>query len=126
MGDRANIVVRSQGEQVCLYSHWAGHELPGVLQKALQRGVERWGDFRDLTGIIFCGMVDKHSLELTGYGITQKVHGGGSKVITVDVDAQTIKVSGQKATTFSDYAVHGGCWYGAADESLPAPVEGGG
>lgn len=111
MGDRANIVVKQADEQVCLYAHWAGSELPATLQKALQRGKERWDDFQYLTRIIFCEMVPARYLaELTGYGITQVPHDGDDRVITVDVAAQTVQMPDRQAVTFADFAANGANW----------------
>lgn len=110
MGDRANIVVKQADEQVCLYAHWAGSELPATLQKALQRGKERWDDFQYLTRIIFCEMVPARYSELTGYGITQVPHDGDDRVITVDVAAQTVQMPDRQAVTFADFAANGANW----------------
>lgn len=90
MGDRANIVIKSNGEQVCLYTHWDGCGISGVLCKAMVRGKERWDDFQYLTRIIFCDMVSGREEGLTGYGISQNIHGGDSNVITVDMDKKLI------------------------------------
>ena len=90
MGDRANIVVKGSNEQIVLYTHWNGTELPAVLQDALNRGEDRWNDFQYLTRIIFSEMIQDDILENTGYGITTTVWDGEDSIITVDVDNQTV------------------------------------
>ena len=71
MGDRGNIVmVEESGNQIYLYSHWAGTELPEILQKALVRGKNRWDDESYLARIIFSEMIQKDILSETGYGIS--------------------------------------------------------
>jgi len=93
MGDRANIVVTSGDEQVCLYSHWAGSDLPVILKAALIRGEGRHDDFLYLTRIIFCEMIQKHLMETTGFGISQVPHDGGDRIITFDFDKQQISMT---------------------------------
>jgi len=92
MGDRANIVVKEGDDQVCLYTHWRGSELPDILLTAMKRAKDRITDYQYLTRIIFCEMVKGHEMELTGYGITSKVGGGENRIITVDVDNKTVKI----------------------------------
>jgi len=103
MGDRANIVIKSKGEQVCLYTHWQGYALPGVLKTALKRGQDRWDDFQYLTCIIFCKMVGENTTSNTGYGITQVIHDGNNQVITIDADKQTISINNKKPVSFIKY-----------------------
>jgi hypothetical protein len=110
MGDRASIVVKSGEERVCLYTHWSGSDLPNTLQNALARGESRWGDFQYLSRIIFCEMVGANWADLTGYGISQQVHDGGSRVIMVDVDAQTVQIQDNPPVPFAEYAINGSCW----------------
>lgn len=108
MGDRANIVVKQGDEQVCLYSHWGGSGLDGVLARALKRGKSRWDDFQYLTRIIFCEMIDKEEWrELTGYGISQNVHDGDDKVIVVNVGTGTvIDIDGDSLSLEAFVAMH--------------------
>lgn len=103
MGDRANVVVREAGEQVCLYTHWKGRELPGVLQTSLKRGADRINDFQYLTRIIFCDMVRGYENDLTGFGITQKVHDGDRAVIIVDLDDNTVSINGKSPILINDF-----------------------
>ena len=98
MGDRANIVLKSDGEQVCLYSHWTGSNIPKTLRAALRRGGDRLTDAQYLSRIVFCEMLkgDREGLDgLTGFGITQKPWDGADRVVTVDVEAQTVEIGGK-------------------------------
>jgi hypothetical protein len=52
----------------------------------------------------------RYLAELTGYGITQVPHDGDYRVITVDVDAQTVKVRDRQAGPFADFAENGANW----------------
>ncbi len=107
MGDRANIVLKEgtgeKAEQVCLYTHWNGERLPGILKIALIRGKERWDDFQYLTRIIFCEMLKQDSDGLNGiygYGITQRPWDGAERVLIVENQ----KVSyNDKTYTFEEY-----------------------
>lgn len=103
MGDRANVVVKEDGEQVCLYTHWHGHELPDILQSSLRRGAERVDDFQYLTRIIFCDMVKGHETKLTGFGITQNVHDGDNQVITLDLDKKTVQFNTADPVSIEDF-----------------------
>lgn len=105
MGDRANVVVKSGSEQVVLYTHWAGSELPEIVKAAMLRGKQRWDDFQYLTRIIFCQMVpQKYWEELTGYGITTQIHDGNRQVIVVDCDAGTVTVGQKEPMPFDSFA----------------------
>ena len=88
MGDRANIVIRSdwpedlgEKEAVFLHSHWGGHELPETLRLGLLRakGEEgnwsrdnRWGDETYLARLVFQEMIGDND-ENTGYGISTRL-----------------------------------------------------
>lgn len=95
MGDRANIVVKSNAgkDRVCLYTHWQGYKLPDVLRAALVRGESRLFDYQYLTRIIFCEMIKDDVEGITGFGISQHLGDGTDQVITVDIDAQTVQVN---------------------------------
>lgn len=93
MGDRANIVIKSGKEQVCLYTHWNGNIIDEMLREALVIAIEdgRIDDYQYLNRIIFCTMTkDEEWDSTTGYGITQEIHDGKSNVITLDLDKETI------------------------------------
>lgn len=92
MGDRANVVIKSNEEQVCLYTHWSGYELPETLQSALKRGADRVDDFQYITRVIFNEMTKGREMETTGFGITNKVHDNERDIIYFDADNQTITI----------------------------------
>jgi len=98
MGDRAQVhIVAHKGKEynhdVWLYTHWGGVSLPDVVAHAISRG-ERWTDAEYLTRIIFSEMIIDDIRGETGYGIGNHQHGDVYRVITVDVDEQTITVDG--------------------------------
>ncbi len=103
MGDRANVVIKGDEEQVCLYTHWHGYELPAILQSALKRGKERIDNFQYLNRIIFCDMIKGHEEKLTGFGITQNVHDGGTQVITLDMDKKTVQINDSDPVSIDDF-----------------------
>lgn len=100
MGDRGNIIVKNKGEEVYLYTHWRGHDLPETLQRALKRK-QRWDDHQYLARIIFNTMTRGSEDSETGYGISSKQHDGGVD-ITVDVEHQEVRWEG-KAWSFEEY-----------------------
>lgn len=103
MGDRANVVLKENDEQVCLYTHWDGTELPETVRRALVRGKSRWDDFQYLGRIVFCEMVKGREMELTGYGLSAVPHDGENRVIEIDVGAQTVRVGHGSAKTLQEF-----------------------
>ena len=102
MGDRANIQIRDGEDSVYLYTHWHGSEAPSMLQRALQRGRERWAHADYLARIIFCEMVRGNEMDVTGFGISSTMT-GASKHILVDTDTQTVTIDGGQPVSFEDY-----------------------
>ncbi len=107
MGDRANILVKYENEQVCLYSHWDGSSLPRILQDALNHR-ERWDDFQYLTRIIFQEMIKDDIGGTDGYGITQTPWDGDDRIITVDVNNQTVNL-GAFEELYNDFSFEEYC-----------------
>lgn len=104
MGDRANVIVKSAGEQVCLYTHWSGTELPKTLQAALRRGRNMWSDSQYLTRIIFSQMVPaSERLRETGFGISQEPHDGEDRILVVDTELQTVSGANKPKMSFEAY-----------------------
>jgi len=103
MGDRANIHIRENSEDVgvFLYSHWGGTELPEDLQRALAKKW-RWNDTQYLTRIIFDVMTEERHGQETGYGISAWVGDGDRRVLVVNCDTQTVSYDG-KTWTFEEY-----------------------
>ena len=103
MGNRANVRVTEFKSEVFLYTHWAGNELPKVIQRALKLE-DRWNDGPYLTRIIFSHMTreDKFN-KTTGYGISSVVGDIMDHVIHVDVDNQMIRYK-EHEFTFQEFA----------------------
>lgn len=104
MGDRRNVILTEDAsykeggkqverqEQVALYSHWGGTELPAVVQRALRRR-QRWNDLPYLARIIFSEMVRGDINGETGFGISGVVVCEESgRDIVIDVGKQSIKL----------------------------------
>lgn len=90
MGDRANVVIKENNSQVWLYTHWGGHGLFQDVQKALARGMERWGDPASLARIVFSEMVPaKDRLGLTGFGISDSIGDNEHPIIVLDIPTQS-------------------------------------
>lgn len=74
---------------------------------------EDWiADFQYLNRIVFCEMLkdDRKGLEgLTGFGITQKPWDGDDRVVTVDVEAQTVEIGG-KTQSIAEYIASEDGW----------------
>lgn len=104
MGDRANVYVKNPytpNDGVYLYSHWGGTDLPGTVQKALQKEW-RWDDHAYLTRIIFDAMTDGSRDMETGFGIATEPCDGQERIVEIDVKDQTV-VIGKRQWSFSDY-----------------------
>lgn len=104
MGDRANVKITSDEGDVFLYTHWQGTELPAIVQKALARQ-QRWSDASYLTRIIFCTMLGEDTASLTGetgFGISHTVGDGSDRVVTVNVEAQTVSWK-DKSLSFEEF-----------------------
>lgn len=90
MGDRGNIaVIQSEGDQVWLYSHWGGTELPERLQTGLKAGKGRWNDESYLTKIIFRDAVRDWSGD-TGYGISCRMQDNEHTILVVDIPGKQV------------------------------------
>jgi hypothetical protein len=89
MGDRGNIVVKDGADEVWLYSHWSGTELPIVLRDALRRGADRHGDGPYLARIIFQEMIGDDR-GTTGFGIATRLTDNEHPVLFCDVDAEVV------------------------------------
>lgn len=104
MGDRANVCLKQENDQgkIYLYTHWSGTKLPATVQNALQRSKDRWNDEPYLGRIIFSEMIKNDIMDLTGYGISTYVCDGEDRIITIDVDNQTVSTK-SKSYTFTQF-----------------------
>ena len=101
MGDRGNIaVLQSNKDQVWLYSHWGGTELPERLQAGLKAGKGRWSDESYLTKIIFGHAVpDDNWKAETGYGISCRIQDNEHKILVVDIEKRVVFTMSASALT---------------------------
>ncbi len=104
MGDRANIKIVDGNSTVFLYTHNTGTELPKILQNALRRGEDRLEDGQYLARIIFSEMVSGFEDGLTGFGISSVIGDGDKRVITIDVEYQTVQVQNDRVFPLKAYA----------------------
>ncbi len=92
MGDRGNIVIRSQSDgDIWLYTHWGGETLHDDLHAALSRDA-RWDDPSYLARIVFCSMLHGDTDGTTGHGISSRKTDNGHEILVVDTDAQEVQV----------------------------------
>jgi hypothetical protein len=103
MGDRANVhVIENEKENgVYLYTHWCGTYLPLKLQEALATRW-RWNDGQYLARIIFDVMTARTHGEETGYGISAHLGDGARRVLTVNIEKQTVSFE-DKVWAFEEY-----------------------
>lgn len=98
MGDRANIVVRTNGSKfnepgacVVFYTHWSGYSVPEKLAEALARGKGRWSDPPYLARIIFCQMIGASGVNnLTGFGISTDICDNEYPLLLVESEQQKV------------------------------------
>lgn len=120
MGDRCNIVVRSQAiepaatlknvlahDAVVFYGHWSGESMPQQLQQALAKRW-RWSDSAYLARIIFDEFTRGSTGKETGFGISTGLCDNGRPVMVVDVAGQRVRMfakSGKQlyAWSFEEY-----------------------
>jgi hypothetical protein len=110
MGDRANIVLDQENRQeIWLYTHWGGGDLPAVLQESLKRGKTRWTDEPYLGRIIFQDLTRGCEDELTGFGISSYMgDNDGYPYLRVDCKRQVVEVDyhshkTNKVVPFTDF-----------------------
>ena len=89
MGDRANVGIRSCGEEVWLYTHWLGSDLPEIVAAALDKGRDRWDQAEYLARIVFQAMLGEDKGN-TGFGIWTSPPDNEHDLIVLDVDAQLV------------------------------------
>lgn len=84
MGDRANFVfVDGAGDTICLYGHWAGHNMLGKLADAVIAARPRWNDESYATRIAISHLIgDQWNME-TGWGLQVNSIGDNEHKIAV-------------------------------------------
>ena len=115
MGDRGNIVLRygtsdkdKAPQDIYLYTHWGGSDIPTIVQAALARKV-RWNDDSYLGRIMFVALIGKQQGEETGYGISPYPPDNEHDYLMLDLDAlHVLRVDPDSGTvkaswTFTEY-----------------------
>ncbi len=97
MGDRGNIyfVDQHRGKErigMYMYSHWGGAVIPSVVETALRRARDRWGDSQYLARVVFCELVKDDVMETTGYGLSTTIGDNEHAIVRVDDVDQTVAV----------------------------------
>lgn len=101
MGARGNIYVKhSPTSGVYLSTATKGDILPKILQTALVRGRDRWGDTSSLTRIIFEEMTQKSFLGKTGFGISPMLGDNENFILVVDDKNEKIGSFGENGQVF--------------------------
>lgn len=92
MGDRGNVKVKQQdGNNIWIYSHWGGSDMPVKLQDAMIYAKGRWNDESYLTRCLITEIC-KSARDNTGYGVSTYPTDNEHDVLEVDCEAQTIRV----------------------------------
>ena len=109
MGDRANIAIKQNVKTkdnepvfIFFYTHWNGSALPMILQSALSRGQDRWGDESYLNRIIFSEMIKDELMDNTGYGISLYPPDNSHELLIVDHSNNTVSLV-DKTWSFEDF-----------------------
>lgn len=101
--NNANIFIKnSNNTGVYLYSKM-GDKLPVVLQNALKRGKDRWGDTPTMTRIIFSEMIQNDVLGNTGFGISNSIMDNDHLILVVDDANCRIGVFGETGRKWISY-----------------------
>jgi hypothetical protein len=107
MGDRGDVTIddKHSDGQVVLYTHWHASKLPGVVAEALSLE-ERWNDGEYLARIIFDRISELAGGvgETTGAGIGPEIHTDAWRVLTVDIEAQTVTFEADHGYTDDSHA----------------------
>lgn len=100
MGDRGNIaVLQSNKNQVWLYSHWGGSDLPETIRDGLKLASDssskhpqsRWKDESYLTRTLFHrALRGFKDTELTGFGISCRMQDNEHDINVVDIPKQRV------------------------------------
>lgn len=104
MGMKGNIYIKhSPTTGVYLYSNQKGDLLPKILQSALIRGRERWGDTPSLTRIIFAEMTQKSLLENTGFGISPILTDNENFLLVVDDKKELVGIFSESGHAYKKF-----------------------
>lgn len=101
MGARGNIISKDNNEQVVMYSHWMGSEIPSIIKTVLSRK-ERWNDYQYLNRMLFEEMIKNDIGSSTGFGISNQRYDGGADYV-VDVGNQSVITDEGISYSFEEY-----------------------
>lgn len=88
MGDRANVYIHEGVRPgVYLYTHWAGTELPALVENALQvpRAQSRNNDGPYLTRILIEEIIGDDRGSETGWGVSTLIGDGEDRIVDVNI-----------------------------------------
>lgn len=99
MGDRGNIIIKSQySDPIFLYTHCGGTELPAIAQEGLrfaapenEHGQGRWTDGPYLSRIVFQAMVGPDR-GTAGFGISTRPPDNEHPFIVLDTTDQSVSI----------------------------------
>lgn len=111
---RGNIVVRTTGPDLYLYTHWGGYALDDILKRALKRGEDRWNDDQYLARIIFCEMVKEDIDGTMGYGVGTELGDNEYDLLICDTVTRTVyrervvahRAGERDATVYQSFAAY--------------------
>lgn len=69
MGARTQYTIRTNGQDLNLYSHWGGEDKANTFARALDTARPRWSDDSYFLRILFSQIIGEAWNELTGFGI---------------------------------------------------------
>jgi hypothetical protein len=109
MGDRVQVNIKDDADNVWFYSHWNGDGVIEVVKAALTRHA-RWDDTQYLARIIFEEMIKDSIGDETGYGIGTR--GYTERRVIVDAGNQEVTIIRDEKTV----------WSGSFDEFVDSNV----
>jgi hypothetical protein len=98
MGSRGNVYVTDSSSEaydngargLYIYSHWDGHELPAMVQLALEFGRERWSDDSYLMRILVDQITQSGRDQTTGYGLSFELGDNSYPITIVDLGRREV------------------------------------
>ncbi len=92
MGARANVKVKQQdGNNIYIYAHWGGYNMPNALKGALIYAKDRWTDESYLTRCLITEIC-KGASGPTGYGVSTYKTDNEYDVLEVDSEAGMVRL----------------------------------
>jgi len=97
MGDRANVKIvqhsnkPDRAENIYLYTHWGGHDLPQSLQCAMEFARGRWTDESYFTRCLITEIC-KSATDATGFGVSTYPTDNEHDILEVDAEAQKVRL----------------------------------